>query len=331
MHVSLRSGLVRPGMLALMLALMLVLTACGGDDADPTVEPSPTQEAAAEPTATPEPEPEPTETATPEPTPSPTPYSPPPTVSAPLHIPPAAPPVASPVDEADPTPTVVELEPTPEGQEPAPTPVEQATEPTPDTSLPEEDDEITGLLYASDLTDIPGWENELGAGFVAEDGFHITNIATDGSEVWDVSSAHLEFGNIVAMIDVRNVSEAAASAACLAVRTSATGWDHAYTVCITGAQESFADFKYVDVDGIYRYEELVEISVREGTFPSTEWNTLMIVASGQDLGFFVNDELIGVAIHPSIEVGGVAFNVGNYSENPAEWVFTNLQVWEITE
>ena len=305
------------------MAIMLMLAACGGgEDEEPTSTPEPTVAAAVAPSATPEPAP--TETATPEPTatPTPTPYVPAPTVAAPLYEPPAPPP-AAPRDE--------EIEPTPSGEEAEPTPVDQPTEPPPDTDIPEDPDEeeVSDLLLSTDLKDLPGWENEIGWAYTSEEGFHIVNTDTSGRESWELSYAYLEFGNIVASIDVRNVGESPSAIACLAVRTAPSGWEHAYTLCLSGFGESFADYKYVDAEGAYLYEELVEFAVREGTRPPNEWNTLTIVASGQDLGFFVNDELLGVAVHPSIELGGISFVVGNYEAATADWAFTNLEVWAI--
>lgn len=312
------------------VAIMLIMTACGGGDEDPTPEPSPTVTVAAavEPTATSEPEP--TETPTPEPTATPTAYAPAPTVAAPLYEPPAPPPAAPRDDVTEPTPTDTEPEPTPVAEDQTePTPVEEQVEPPPDPEVPDEADGIGELLLSTDLRDSFEWENDIGWGYVSEEGFNIVNTDAEGRESWDLAYAHLQYGNIVASVDVRNVGESASSIACLAVRTGPGGWDYAYALCLSGFQESFADFKYVDGNGEYLYEELVEFGVREGTLPANEWNRLTIVASGQDLGFLVNDELIGTAIHPSVELGGIAFAVGNYEAAPAEWVFTNLEVWEI--
>jgi hypothetical protein len=319
-----RVGTFPAGFVAAVLALMLLLSACGGDDNGGDDPPTATPEAqAVEPTATatstPEPTatPEATATSTPEPTPTPTPYQAPPTVAAPIYQPPAPPPV----------PPTREPEPTPVQDEPAPTvPPEDQDAPV---DVPDEG-ETEGLLLIDDLTGFFAQENEIGFGYVGEFGYHIVidNDST-GREYWDISYTQEQYADVVAMIDVRHVAGSANSFACLALRTAPDGWSSAYALCITGDGNTFADFKYVDGEGNYLYEEIVEFGLREGTAPPTEWNTLTIVAYGQDLGFLVNDEVIGVAIHPSIEAGGVAFLSGNWGEEPPEWAFTNLQVWQI--
>jgi hypothetical protein len=304
-------------MIACCLALMLMLAACGGDDddADATAqavaESTPT-EVIAPPTATATPEPEPTATDVPEPTPTNTPYVPAPTVAVPRYQPPPPPPAPP---ERD--------------QEPAPTPDSAVpTQPPPEQDIPDSDD-TSGLLLLSDLTDLQDWDNEIGSGFTVDGGYYMVNFDSTGRENWELSFAHHEYVDIVASIDVRNVGESLASMACLAVRTTPEGWTSAYTLCLSGFGETWADFKYVDSDDQYLFEELVGFDVREGTLPANEWNTLTIVAYGQDLGFLINEELVGVAIHPAIEIGGVAFAVGNYDTAPAEWIFTNLFVWQI--
>jgi hypothetical protein len=309
------------GCVALFLALTLLLTACGGNDNGSDNSPTATPEAQAseptavvEPTATPEPEP--TATFTPEPTATPTPYQPAPTVSAPLY--------QQPVPPAPPT---REPEPTPQQEQPVPTvPPEDQDAPA---DVPDEG-ETDGLLLFDDLSGYVAQENEIGFGYVGEFGYHIVidNDAT-GREYWVGGYAAEQFYDVVAMIDVRRVAGGPNTAACLALRTAEDAWSYAYALCITPTGASYADFKYVDSEGNYLYEEIVEFGNREPL--SEEWNTLTIVASGQDLGFLVNDEVIGVAIHPSIESGGVAFFVTNYDEVIPEWAFANLMVWQIEQ
>jgi hypothetical protein len=306
-------------MVACCLALMLMLAACGGDDEDPATsapaaaDSTPTEEVVAqEATATFTPVPEPTATDVPEPTPTFTPFVPAPTVAVPRYQPPPPPP-APPTREPEP-------EPTPDTGEQSEPPANQEVPDSGDTS---------GLLLMSDLTELQDWDTEIGSGFTVEGGYYIVNFDSTGREYWDLTFAPEQFADIVASIDVLNVGESLASMACLAVRTSPEGWTYAYTLCLSGFGETFADFKYVDSEGQYLYEELVGFEVREGTLPVNEWNTLTIVVYGQELGFLINDELVGVAIHPAIEAGGVAFAVGNYDAAPAEWMFTNLQVWQV--
>ena len=314
---DLRFASLPRSMVACFLALMLMLAACGGDEDDPAATDSaaadstPTAEVVA-PAATATFTPEPTATDVPEPTPTFTPYAPAPTVAVPRYQPPPPPP-AAPTREPVPDPT--------------PDTGDQA-EPPPEQDIPESGD-TSGLLLISDLTELQDWETEIGNGFTVEGGYYIVNFDSAGREYWDLSFAQEQFVDIVASIDVRNVGESLSSVACLAVRTSMEGWTHAYALCLSGFGETFADFKYVDSEGLYLYEELVGFEVREGTLPVNEWNTLTIVAYGQDLGFLINEELVGVAIHPAIEIGGVAFAVGNYDAVPAEWMFTNLQVWQV--
>lgn len=306
--------------IAAVLTLMLILAACGGDD-DETPVATPTEEAVAAATATATPEPTPTETPTPEPTPTATPYQPAPTVAAPLYQPPAPP--AAPTREPEP-------EPEPEPEDPGQ--VEEDPEPPPESDIPddnpEEDPDVGELLLANDLTGFITQENELGYGFATEDGYHVVlDGDTSGREYWDLSYAGEQFTNIIVSIDVRFVGGGPSSFACLAARTAPTGWDNAYVLCITGFNETFADYKWVDEEGLYYYEALTSFGVREATRQVGEWNTLTIVTRGQDLGFFINDELIDIVPHPAIEVGGVAFLAGNWDENPPEWAFTNLEVW----
>ena len=303
-----------------ILSLMMVLAACGGDDNGET-EASPTPEQAAEPTAvaTATPEPEPTATSTPEPTATPTQYVPAPTVAAPLYEPPAPPPAPEP----EPTPV-------PQDSEPEP------TEPPPDTDVPDTDvpdeGETEGLLLMSDLTDLPAQENEIGFGFPDEDGYHIVidNDAT-GREYWNLAYAEEPFGDVVASADVRFVDGPPGSMACLVIRVTPDVWMTGYILCLSGYGESFADYRYVNADGVYSYEPLVEVGVREGTFPVNEWNTLTIVAYGEELGFLVNDEVIGVALNGAFPTGGASIMVANFEEGIPEWAFTNLQVWQILE
>lgn len=309
-------------LLAAVIAILLTIAACGsGDDPEPT--PLPTDVAAVEPTFTPTPEPEPTATSTPEPTATPTMYVPAPTVAAPLHQPPpqapaAPPPPTEPAEEPVEEPTAApEPEPEPEQEG------NQQPEPEP------EEGSLGDPVISHPLTGLAGWEIDYARAIPVENGFQIVNTSSDGREIWEAAYLGEQLGNVVAVLDVTDVGASYSGYACLAVRTSPGVWEYAYAVCLNGYGESFADFKYVDVDGNYIYEELAPFEVREGTRPVREWNTLVIAASGQDFAFYINDTLLGTAIHPSIESGGISFGVGNLEEASAEWVFANLEVWEI--
>jgi hypothetical protein len=290
-------------LILLISVLALLLTACGGSSDEPAAT-VPAQAAQSTPTIetippspTPEPEPTATSTATPEQEPTATPMRtlPAPTVAAPLYQPPT------------PIPTA-------------------ATEPTPEIDLPEDDSGTEELLLISDLTDRDEGDLDIGRGFVGDGAYHIYNASNEGLEIYSRYDG-LDFGDVLVSIDVRMVSDSLNAFACLMSRADPFEWNYGYTFCINGYSETFGEFEYVDENGERQFERLIDFDVRESTLPANEWNTLSIISIGEDFGFFVNDELIGVAVHSGPPSGSVAFFVYNYDESPTEWQFTNLMVW----
>ncbi len=280
-------------MVVLLLILSMVLTACmsSGGDEDPTATPEPTSipTEVPEPTATPTEEP----TATPEPTATEVPFRPAPTVAAPRH-------------QSTPTPVPV----------PTSTP-----EPT-----PEEEDSGLTQLYTGSLQDWGGGEVDFGSGFASEEGYHLYNSSPNGVAIWN-GLTDVAAGDLVATVDLRMVSQGPLGYGCLAIRTELDAMSYGYSVCLTGANQSVADFTYVDDENIRNWEVLVDFDQREQTRPVNEWNNLMIAAVGQGFAFYVNDELIGSTQHDGPLFGQIAIFVYNFDEAPTEWVFTNLEIW----
>ena len=304
-------ALRRARLVFLLGSLALLLVACGGDEEDATATAAP---AAAEATpteqiTTPEPEPtetpEPTATATPEPEPTATPtrFVPAPTVAAPLYIPPTAVPTSPP-------------EPTPESEEP---------------SEPSEGGSIGELLLATDLTDWPVVEYDFGRGYPGEGGYYIQVHATDGSAIF-LRDTQTNFTDVVASVDLQLMTPDSPNTwGCLITHADAINTDYNYSLCINGWGDSLAAYEYVDQDGNYQTEILIELDMHPGLNAPTEVNTLTIVSNGIDFGFFLNDTLIGTASHSGPPSGAVGFYVAGYDAEPGEYRFTNLEVWEIVQ
>ncbi len=69
---------------------------------------------------------------------------------------------------------------------------------------------------------------------------------------------------------------------------------------------------------------------RSGSRQPTQWNTLKIIAKGNQLWFVVNNTVLGSVTHDARSVGAVAVAVMNWdAEREAEFEFRNLRISDV--
>lgn len=200
-----------------------------------------------------------------------------------------------------------------QSQSPSPTPVAE--------SVPNEG----AILYDRPLSEWRseqrpnGWTEATSTSLII--GVH----AADQEEVVETWTDRQDFGDISASVDVREVSNGAAAVGCLSVRHTASVGD--YSFCILGNGQTWAGHYFIDTNGSFQVETLLEVASRPGT--TSAWNTLSIVADGNQLTFMVNDTVHGTVTHDARTTGGVALAVVNQDAGQdAEFEFRNLVVRE---
>lgn len=298
-----------PWVAIVCLVLMLALTGCIGGEDDPTATapPAATATATEEPaTATPEP------TATLEPIPTSTPFRPAPTVSAPLPPPPTPTPTPTPTPSPEPEPTATAT------PEPEPTPTEESGGP----GGPE-------LVYSSDMTDWQAGELDFGRGFPSDQGYHMFHNGSDNEFLWNPMFAPV-LSNLVASIDIRMQTPSTEAYGCLAIRIDPDDLAFAYTLCLTSQNQLVADFMYQSEFG-YNFDVLVDFTSLGGTINSSAWNTLMIAAADSGFAFYLNGELVDSLAYDGPRSGVVGILVYGFGDEPTEWIFSDIEIWEVRE
>ncbi|RIK45392.1 MAG: hypothetical protein DCC58_06580 [Chloroflexi bacterium] len=141
-------------------------------------------------------------------------------------------------------------------------------------------------------------------------------------EAWTNQS---DFSDISASVDVREVSQGSAAAGCVSVRHDVSTGD--YSFCILGNGRTWAAYNYVDESGEWHTEVLLTDATRSGIRPPSQWNTLKIVAKGNQLWFIANGVVHGSVQHTARWEGAVAVSVTTWDESQdAEFEFKNLIV-----
>jgi hypothetical protein len=313
----------------MLLVLMLILAACGGeDDETPTstssAGASDTQVAGAvaatltaQPVATLAPTVLPaTKTPAPTSTPQPTP-APSPTVE----------PTATPTLQPTPAPTATATAP------PAPTSTSTVVPaPTPPP-----------LGESVDLPPLSEWDpidEERYEGFVGEDGAYHLRITEPCSGVLvcgitDEPLADAGRVDLSVQVDMRLVAaETPSSSACVALGyEDADGHFAEFWLCLMADGKTFA--VYADgnlAEGFDRSPTfLLAPAVRAGANSATDWNQLQIIIDGDHVWFLANQEVL---LHEPIvasasEIPTIGIHIGNAGDPPVEFQFDRLLVHHV--
>ncbi len=180
-------------------------------------------------------------------------------------------------------------------------------------------------LLQSSLSDWPVFDGEGARVFFTGGTYHLQ--VTNQNVFLDMHSASSDYGDISVKVDTRMVAGSdGATEGCVIARGEAINYSHAYTLCITGAGETFGIYEGFDAEGAYFNEVLMDQTVRAGTKAPGEWNTLEIVTKGNKVWFLVNGTVQGSATHNGPVQGTVGIVVANYTASSAEFEFTNLLV-----
>jgi len=97
---------------------------------------------------------------------------------------------------------------------------------------------------------------------------------------------------------------------------------------------SFYSFE-ISGDGLYTFNKLVDNELYEiipwqrsdAIQPGPQSNVLRVEAVDSNFTFFINDELVDVAIDPEFAQGDIGFVAGTYENAGTHIAFDNLKVW----
>jgi len=209
------------------------------------------------------------------------------------------------------------------GASPSPTPRPRSTT-TPSTSTTQRNS--GAVLYDRPLTEWTTGEFELGWFAVEGDSFHIGVYGGDGHTMasW---TERTDFSNISASVEVRSVTNEPSAVGCVAIRHDVDQGE--YQFCILGDGRTWATYDYADANGEWQSEVILESKERDGTRPSSQWNTIELAAYDNQLWFLVNGVELGTVQHNARSSGAVAIQVTNWDTIDAEFEFRNLIIREV--
>jgi hypothetical protein len=98
--------------------------------------------------------------------------------------------------------------------------------------------------------------------------------------------------------------------------------------------DNFYSFE-ISGDGLYTFNKLVNNELYEiipwqrsaAIQPDPQSNVLRVEAVGSNFTFFINDELVDVAIDPEFAQGDIGLVAGTYENAGTHIAFDNLKVW----
>ena len=97
-----------------------------------------------------------------------------------------------------------------------------------------------------------------------------------------------------------------------------------------GNGQTWAAYHYIDSASNWNVETLLWPEIRSGTKPSSQWNTLKIIARGGQIWFVANNHVLGISTHNARSVGAIAVSVTNWDlDVDAEFEFKNLVVRDL--
>ena len=108
-------------------------------------------------------------------------------------------------------------------------------------------------------------------------------------------------------------------------------WTRVSTSCACSeTAQTWATYDYADASGEWQSEVLLESTQRAGTHPSTQWNSLKIIARSHQLWFIANGVVLGSASQEQIQ-GHVSIQVTNWDDADAEFEFKNLIIRAVSQ
>ncbi len=190
-----------------------------------------------------------------------------------------------------------------------------------------------GTAYQSNLTEIPAFTTRLGSvGTPTATGFSLTvhpNIA-DG-----VTNSNTDFGDGSYSLTMRKLTANGDAAACLLIRVvdTATGGGF-YQYCFLYSGNSLTGSYAMFLAGAAGSSNVSEDDIAQFTLPTaltaSDWNTLKVIAQGNQFWFYVNDQYLGMATHSGTASGSVGFSLYNLdSQNDQTIEYTNMTVKDL--
>lgn len=179
------------------------------------------------------------------------------------------------------------------------------------------------VIYESPMTDWATGTLAEGEVYVA-DGEYRIRVTQPDAIIW--ATLDLNLADFSFQFDTRVLDpNAGQQEACLTFR-----WDNSggvtrdYAFCINQNAEVYAFYEQWDSQGAYEVEGMVPTSAHPAVRPATEWNTLKVIAQGNQFWFIVNGQPVAHATHDALSVGDVGAATYNYTASPAaEWAYRN--------
>lgn len=272
--------------------------------ASPTMEPRPTRTF---------PPPAPTATSTPTPLPTATPTGG--NSSAQSTLPPFSTAQSTASPDAQPTATLTQA-PT-RTSEPTPTPtVTQIPAP----AAPQE----AGIQYDRALNQ---WRNdEFSQGWIrpATSTLLIGVYGNSEGQTMQGWTAIDNWTDISVSADLRATTTGLDAVGCVALRHDTNQGE--YQLCMSATGETSASYNFYSSSQGWQIVELLPPEERAETQPPQSWNTLKIIAKGDQFWFYANGKLLGFAEHDGRNAGSAAIQVTNWDSSDAEFEFRNLVV-----
>lgn len=187
-----------------------------------------------------------------------------------------------------------------------------------------------GTVYQSNLTDVPALTTGLGSvGTPTATGFSLTihpNIA-DG-----VTNSNTSFGDGSYSLTMRKLTGSGNAASCLLFRVvdSSSGGGF-YQYCFLYRGNALVSTYVIYLAGSAGSSNVREDDIAQYTLgtplSASDWNTLKVIAQGNQFWFYLNEHYFGMATHSGTTTGSVGFSLYNLdSQNDQTIEYTNMVV-----
>lgn len=217
---------------------------------------------------------------------------------------------------------LVGIEPTLESASQTPVPT------TAETNVSSDIPRDGSVLYDRPLSGWSSAQYDRGWSEPSNTSFHIGVYATSVEQVVESWTDRNDFADASVSVDVREISDQANAAGCISIRHDFANGD--YSFCMMGNGQTWAAYHYIDSASNWNVETLLWPEIRSGTKPSSQWNTLKIIARGGQIWFVANNHVLGISTHNARSVGAIAVSVTNWDlDVDAEFEFKNLVVRDL--
>lgn len=185
------------------------------------------------------------------------------------------------------------------------------------------------ILFQSNLKDFPPSSDGSGSqGGPSNDGYRIT---METGAIGEITQATPDFGDASYSLSMRLNAPGTDAMGCLLFRVQdpINGLRPMFGVCLLyeeGSAQNLGMFAQFDAGGGQVTTETVTINDLATPLPAASWNTVKVVAQGNQFSLYVNDALIGATAHAGPARGGLGLLAQNFGPEQATVEFTNLVV-----